>query len=321
MTHGTITAGLASILNPNARIMPLQALDDNGVGYTNQVGAAVRYAADNGANIISLSLGSTTDDPYLHQQIAYAISLGVVVIAAAGNDGCNCMTYPAQYPEVLAVGASDSANNTASFSSYGANLDVLAPGTAGDVCSTAYTAANQTSAYTCSYAGTSLSTPIVAGMAALMVQQHPGASPATISALITRSAAKLPSMSGQYFTLRQGYGLAQAGGAIAAVTIPPPFGQLLSKTTSSLSSPALETGSLMDSTCMGIPGALCSVTLTGPGGQTISLGQKTLDEYGGAEFVWNANLLGLSPGQWTATATTTYVGQTKTNLQTFTILP
>ncbi|HUC20974.1 MAG TPA: S8 family serine peptidase, partial [Candidatus Polarisedimenticolaceae bacterium] len=135
VTHGTLTAGLASILNPNARLMPLQALSDEGIGYTDGVGAAIRYAADNGADVISLSLGSDTDDPYLQQQVDYAIAKGVVVLAAAGNDGCDCMVYPARYPEVIAVGASTNANTTASFSSYGANLDVLAPGTAGDVCS------------------------------------------------------------------------------------------------------------------------------------------------------------------------------------------
>ncbi|HEX7259350.1 MAG TPA: S8 family serine peptidase, partial [Candidatus Saccharimonadia bacterium] len=260
-------------------------------------------------------------DPYMKAQVDYAISKGVVVLAAAGNDGCNCMSYPANYPEVIAVGASDSANNTASFSSWGPNLDIIAPGTAGDVCSSAYTSTNATNAYTCSYAGTSLSTPIVAGLAALMLQQHPGASPATIAALIAQAAAKLPSMGGAYFTLKQGYGLVQAGNAIARVTIPLPFGQLLNKSSASLSSVSLATGADMDSTCMGIAGAPCTLTLSGPSGQILQIGQKILDEYGGAEFAWNANSLGLNPGQWTVTATTTYAGQTKTNSIGLTVLP
>ncbi len=92
--HGTFTAGVAAAsgnnakgvagVDWNAKIMPLQALDDTGVGYTDSIAAAVRYAADHGANVINLSLGSTYNDSYLQQQIDYAISRGVIVVAAAG---------------------------------------------------------------------------------------------------------------------------------------------------------------------------------------------------------------------------------------------
>ena len=108
---------------------------------------------------------------------------------------------------------------------------------------------------------------------------------------------------------------------MATVTIPLPFGQLINKSTASLSSPTLLNGGSMNSTCSGIPGALCAITLSGPDGQSISLGQKVLDNYGGAEFTWNVAELGLTVGQWTVTATTTYAGQVKINSVVLTVSP
>ncbi len=319
--HGTLTAGLAGLLNPGATIMPLQVLDDNGVGYTDQVASAVRYAADNGATIISMSLGSTGNDLYLKQQIDYAIAKGVLVVAAAGNDGCNCLLYPAAYPGVLAVGASDANNNRASFSSYGPNLTVLAPGTAGDVCSTYFTASNPTSSYSCGFSGTSLAAPIVSGLAALLLQQHPMTNANDVTALLIHSAQKLSAMGTASRTDQYGYGLIQAGTSVSLATIQPPFGQFSNKSTLSLSSTNPQTGPDMSSTCSGIPGASCEIRLLGPSGQTNIVDQKTLDDYGGAEFIWNAASLGLTPGQWTVLATTVDFGQTKTSALTLTVMP
>lgn len=220
-THGTLTAGLAGLLNPGGNIMPLQVLNDNGSGYTDEVAAAVRYAADHGAKIISLSLGTTADDPYLHQQIIYAVSQGAIVVAAAGNNGCECILYPAAYPEVLAVGASTSTDTPASFSSYGASLDVLAPGTAGDVCSAHYTATNSTSAYSCGYSGTSLAAPIVAGLASLLVQQCPACTPAHITSSLLAGADSIAGMNGAQRTNTTGHGRISVSGAVTALTQPP----------------------------------------------------------------------------------------------------
>jgi len=309
--HGTMTAGLAGLLDANSQIMPLQALNDDGVGYTDQIAAAVTYAADNGAKVISLSLGSASDDPYLHQQIDYAISKGVLVVAAAGNSGCNCLSYPAAYPEVLSVGATDSSDNRASFSSYGSNLDVMAPGTAGDACSSFYTASNATNAYTCGYSGTSFATPLAASLAAMLVQQEPGISPAALIGVITQSADKVAGMGGQYSTLAYGYGRIDAARAMAQVSIQVPAGQVLNKQSISLSSSNPTTSPQMETTCVGVPGATCDLALVGPLGQTLDLGQQTLDaQYGGALYSWNAASLGLTPGQWTITATQTTFGQT-----------
>lgn len=199
---GNNAVGLAG-LSYGARIMPLEALTDDGTGYTDQVAAAVQYAADHGANVINLSLGSTYDDAYLHQMVDYAIDKGVTVVAASGNDGCNCVAYPANYPEVIAVGATDQNDNLASFSNYGANLDVTAPGV--NVCSAYWTAANPTNGYSCGGSGTSFATPLVSAAVALIVSLNPGAPPADIGSALTHTG-KVAAMGGQAFTQQFGYG-------------------------------------------------------------------------------------------------------------------
>lgn len=317
--HGTMTAGLAGLLNANSKIMPLQALNDDGIGYTDQIAAAVTYAADNGAKVISLSLGSSSDDPYLHQQIDYAISKGALVVAAAGNSGCNCLSYPAAYPEVLSVGATDANDNRAGFSSYGSNLDVMAPGTAGDVCSAFYTATNATNAYSCGYSGTSFATPLAASLAAMIEQQEPGISPSALIGVITQSADKVAGMGGQYSSIAYGYGRIDVARALASVSIQVPEGQVLNKQSISLSSGNPTTNPQMETTCVGVPGATCDMVLVGPLGQTIDLGPQTLDaQYGGTLYSWNAATLGLTPGHWTITATQTAFGQT-TSLKPLTL--
>lgn len=181
-THGTMVAGILGAtgnngvgvagVNWNAQILPIQAMDDNGYGDTYTVSEAVYYAADQGAQIISLSLGTSSNDPYLRQAILYALDRGLIIVAAAGNDGCNCISYPANYPEVIAVGATAPNGNPAGFSSYGAQLDILAPGQS--MATSAYSAANQTSAYTTA-SGTSFATPFVAGLLGLAKASQPNA--------------------------------------------------------------------------------------------------------------------------------------------------
>lgn len=216
-THGTLTAGLATLLSPTDKILPLQALNDNGSGYTDDIAAAVRYAADHGAKIISLSLGTAYDDPYLRDQIDYALSKGSLVLAAAGNTGCNCMLYPAAYPEVVAVGSSTSSDLPATASSYGSALDILAPGTAVDVCSSQYVSSGSTTSYTCSYSGTSLATPIVAGLAALLSGQCPSCSAAALTAAIESGADAIAGMTSGIRTDTTGFGRINAYGAVTAL--------------------------------------------------------------------------------------------------------
>ena len=218
VSHATFVTGLiaSSITSSsggvdiNARIMPLQALTDGGRGTTSTVADAIIYAADHNAGIINLSLGSSSDDSYLHQAIAYAIAKGSVVVAAAGNDGCDCMLYPANYPEVIGVGASTSTDNLAVFSSFGANLDLIAPGQ--DLCSTTWLSTDDTSAYACGGAGTSFATPLVAGALSRLISS--GISTKVAGQFLGIAADKTTAMNGAWRTLQSGTGRIDIASAI-----------------------------------------------------------------------------------------------------------
>lgn len=226
VSHGTVTAGLigaasnngigVAALNWGAKILPLQALDDNGEGTSTDVAVAIHYAVDQGAKVINMSLGAAFPDPIVKAELDYAQSHDVVVVAAAGNcgdsnfsdNGCSTqgqMVYPANYPQVLAVGATNINDVRASFSSYGPNLDVVAPGS-GNIITTTWPSSNQASLYTTNIFGTSFSSPIVAGLAALY-RGHKSSATAneTINA-ITNNTDKVGGMAGQNFTNDYGFG-------------------------------------------------------------------------------------------------------------------
>lgn len=197
--HGTYVASAAAAnanngvgiagVNWQTKILPIQALGDNGSGTTISVARAVRYATIQGADVISLSLGGTYPDSFLRQAITDAVAAGVVIVAAAGNDGCNCISYPANYEEVVAVGALSTSNTRASFSSYGANLDVMAPGVGLYVAS--WSATNTTSAYASNISGTSLATPLVSAALTILKSHQPTATTAELMALLGESTNRL----------------------------------------------------------------------------------------------------------------------------------
>ncbi len=227
VTHGTMVAGLvgatgdngvgAASVNWKTKILPLQVLSDDGYGWTDDVAAAVNYATNQGANVINMSLGSEASDPVLKSAIDNAVEAGVTVVASAGNcgstnyqyQGCSYqgqLSYPAKYSNVIAVGATDSNNNRASFSSYGPEVDIVAPGS-GAIRSTMWLSSNQTSAYNSILSGTSFSSPIVAGIAALHIGENPSISPEQLKNNLTSSAQKVSGMQGNFFTNAYGYGL------------------------------------------------------------------------------------------------------------------
>ncbi len=242
VSHGTATAGLIGATGNNAKgiaslnwgikILPLQVLDDDGEGTTTEVASAIHYAVDQGAKVINMSLGSGAADPILKAELDYARDHDVVVVAAAGNcgspnsyflNGCGVvgqMVYPANYPQVLAVGATDSNDVRASFSSYGPNLDVVAPGS-GSIRTTGWMSTNQTSAYTTSINGTSFSSPIVAALAALYRAYKPSASANDTISSITATTDKLGNMAGQNFTSEYGFGRINAAHALTDTVTSP----------------------------------------------------------------------------------------------------
>jgi len=192
--HGTHVAGTAAALSNNstgvagvdwqARIMPLKVLDSQGYGYDSDVAAAIRYAADNGAKVINMSLGSPDYSYTLEEACSYAYNKGVTVVAASGNEGSR-VGYPAACDHVIAVGALESNDSLAYFSNRGPELDLTAPGV--DILSTVRNGTYQ------KMSGTSMASPVVAGCASLVLSTHPGYTPSQVEGVLENGANDLGS--------------------------------------------------------------------------------------------------------------------------------
>ena len=160
--HGTEVAGLALIVAPGAKIMPVRVLDAQGQGNVSSVVQGILWATDHGADIINLSLGSDEPVEAVKQAVRYANDAGVVVVASAGNAGTEGLRYPAgQFAGSalnLAVGSHGLAWNKSAFSQYGA-LSLLAPGEE--------LVGPAPGGRLAAWSGTSMSAPVVAGAAAL----------------------------------------------------------------------------------------------------------------------------------------------------------
>ncbi|WNB90851.1 S8 family peptidase [Bacillus sp. NEB1478] len=197
--HGTHCAGIAAAATNNARgiagmapnvsILAVRVLDANGSGTLDDVANGIYYAVDNGAKVVSLSLGGTSGATSLQNAVNYAASKGVVVVAAAGNESTSAPSYPGYYSNAIAVAATGTNDTLASFSNYGSWVDVAAPGV--DIASTIR---NGGYAY---MSGTSMATPLVAGIAGLLASQ--GRSAANIRAAIENTADPV-SGTGTYFS-------------------------------------------------------------------------------------------------------------------------
>lgn len=173
--------GIAGI-NWSAKLMILKALNSLGGGEYNNVANAIRYAADNGAKVINMSFGTYIDSLDLEQAVNYAINKGVIIVAAGGNNSKNQLLYPSTYSNVIAVGAVDGAGYRASFSNYGTNLDVMAPGV--NIPSANYVSHD---AYT-NNSGTSFATAHVTGLVSLMLARNPDLTPAQAESILKSTA-------------------------------------------------------------------------------------------------------------------------------------
>jgi len=312
--HGTEVAGLVgatgnnglgtTAIDWNTRIMPLQALDDDGVGYTSGVTAAIYYAVDNGAQVINLSLGTYSNDPAVKAAVNYATNHSVVVVAAAGNCGTGAgdeclgvpigtVAYPAAYPDVIAVGASTQSDQRASFSSYGSALDVSAPGYA-IPSSTSWSADNPTSLYSSPLYGTSFASPQVASLAALIRSIRPSSSVADITALIDATASKPAAMNGLFYSQQFGHGVINAGSALAIATtlnnsssaVP-----ALLQAGSYQSEHAAPSGSTLGSGCQTATGSACTVQFTGSSGYKRYLPYTIIPSSGDTGWSWSSDML------------------------------
>ncbi len=182
--------GVAGIAYESA-IMPLKVLSRSGGGTVADIAEAIKYAADNGADIINMSLGGGGASKMMAEAIKYAHHQGVVIIAAAGNEGKNSAAYPARYPDVISVAAIDAAGEKAPYSNFGAGVDISAPGGSetGKIIQNTLDPSSGESVFA-GFQGTSMAAPHVAGVAAL-VKASGVTEPATIRAILTQSARKI----------------------------------------------------------------------------------------------------------------------------------
>jgi subtilisin family serine protease len=200
--HGTHVAGIAVAaasngvgvtgIAPGAQVMPIKVLDKYGNGWYSDIAAGIVYAVDNGARIINLSLGGEIDSAVLREPIEYAQAHNVLIVAATGNTNSSVL-YPAAYPNVLAVAATDQSDQRAAFSNFGPEVDVAAPGV--DIYSTWPWV---TGYFTKS--GTSMATPHVSGAAALVWSYWPGLTADQVANDITQTATDVGSIGWDVFT-------------------------------------------------------------------------------------------------------------------------
>jgi subtilisin family serine protease len=209
--HGTFVAGIIASVAPGIRIMDLRFLDSRNLFYGSDwktFAKAINYAVDNGADIINLSVYANGTPPLiLKQAMQRARQHSVIVVGIAGNDGKPQVCYPAKYSSVLAVTATDREDHLASFSNYGSEVTVTAPGEKitslfpGGIAGTS--------------SGTSFAAPHVSGTLALILSSHPGITPNRAIALLERTSVDLGSSGND----RQfGAGLIDAGKAVTSAS-------------------------------------------------------------------------------------------------------
>ncbi len=190
--HGTHVAGIAAAMAngvygvgvaPDCTILPVKVLDANGDGDSYEIAVGIQWAADHGADVINLSLGSYSFSQVEADAVAYAQAKDVVVVGASGNDSLKYVTYPAGLPGVIAVGATNSSDVASFFSNGGPRLDLAAPGQT--ILSTSLTGGMTM------MDGTSMAAPFVSGAAALVRSKFPELTEAQVVACLEASARDL----------------------------------------------------------------------------------------------------------------------------------
>ena len=215
--HGTFVASIIASwpddngivgVAPGAKLMDLRFLDSHNLFYGSdwkKFAEAINYAVDNGADIINMSVYANGKPPsYFEQAVRRANAHGVVLVGIAGNDGKSEVSYPAKYPSILVVSAIDQNERLASFSNYGPEVEITAPG------------AKITALFPGGIAGTSSGTsfaaPHVCGVLALILSAHPGMKGTEAVSLLEASALDLGTEGRDY---NFGYGLINAAAAVS----------------------------------------------------------------------------------------------------------
>jgi thermitase len=211
--HGTEVAGAAAAIGNNgigvagvaftSKIMPIRVTDTSGYGYYSLIASGLTWAADHGARVANISFQGAAGSSTILSAAQYMRNAGGVVVVGAGNTG-TLESYPAS-TAVTAVTAVDGSNNVTSWSSYGSFVDVAAPGVS--ICTT-----KMGGGYGC-VSGTSVASPVTAGVYALMMAVQPGLQPSQLDSDLFSTAKDLGASGwDQYY----GSGLVQADAAVQA---------------------------------------------------------------------------------------------------------
>lgn len=203
--HGTHVAGtIGAVKNlkgvigvaPDVSLYAIKVLDSSGSGQYSWIIDGIQWAVNNKMDVVNMSLGAPQGSDALKAAIDAAYKAGVVIVCAAGNDG-GAVNYPAKYPGTIAISALDSSDKIASFSSRGAEIAFIAPGV------------NINSTYKGNYyrtmSGTSMASPHIAGLSALVVGLGVK-DPDEVKSMLIKAAVKLPNLK----ETEQGYGLIDA---------------------------------------------------------------------------------------------------------------
>ena len=311
--HGTHVAGTVAALTgnglgvsgfaPDARILPVKVFGADGAGYMSDVAQGIVWAADHGAGVINMSIGSPDKLSAVGNAIRYARSKGVTVVAAAGNERAegSPTSYPAADEGVIAVAATDSADRYASYSNTGRYVDVAAPGS--NIINT-----YSTSLHDGDYAmmsGTSMASPHVAAVAALLKAYQPAITPDQIEQALETSAVDLGTKG---FDPDYGNGRIDAAAALARI------GRVVtSNVTTRTVGYGTSTTTTFKVTSVGKPLADTPVSVCLAAGAAFTCNPVTTDAHGAysvtrvADATFKARLFVPSAGEFAAaSATATY---------------
>ncbi|HZH12742.1 MAG TPA: S8 family serine peptidase [Archangium sp.] len=227
--HGTHVAGTIAQATNNgegvagvafeATLMPVKVLNHFGSGTSADIAEAIRFAADNGANVINMSLGGGGYSKVMADAVEYARKKGVTVVAAAGNAGRPRVEFPAAYPGAVAVAAVGPGSTRAPYSSYGKELDIAAPGgdkrqgDAGGILQNTIDPRDPSRSVYAAYQGTSMATPHVAAVAALLYAEG-ARGPDEVEKALYAGAKR---MGDQAWTEEYGHGLLDAQASLNAL--------------------------------------------------------------------------------------------------------
>ena len=312
--HGTHVAGtIAARRNdigvvgvaPDVSLYGIKVFEDLGgscLAYQSKQIAGLNWAVNNGIKVVSISIGGTTVNSSYQTAISSASAQGVYVVVSAGNNGTSTLTYPGAYNDVLSVGALDEGNNRSGYSNYGPKLYISAPGDG--ILSTLPGGYGYKS-------GTSMATPHVAGVVALLLARYPGISRADLLARLQQGALDLgaPGRDDQF-----GWGLARSREAMegTAPLPPPPVSQPLALAVS----PQNHRDSVTSGSTSGHPdSAVVSLSGDNSGSTAWSASARrswtqlsTASGTGSGKLRWSRNPTGLAAGIHVDTITVTAGG-------------